>query len=91
MDCISTLIPYQQTGQFSRIITDYLAKAPELQSFISYPVSYDGMFAAIQQRKRFPVNRVLLTEFLTDQYRNLPASAEVNHNIDLLKNENTFT
>jgi len=37
MDWIPTLVPYRQTGYFSRIITDYLNKAEPLSPFIRTP------------------------------------------------------
>jgi len=37
MDWIPTLVPYRQTGYFSRIITDYLNKAEPLSPFYTHP------------------------------------------------------
>ncbi|MEO6683713.1 MAG: bacillithiol biosynthesis cysteine-adding enzyme BshC [Ginsengibacter sp.] len=87
----SNIVPYPQTGKFSKIVLDYVKQADELNPFYEHPVSLDGIKSAISQRQNFPTNRLLLVEQLRLQYENIPTSNLVNSNIDSLLEENTFT
>ncbi|HEY6902463.1 MAG TPA: bacillithiol biosynthesis BshC, partial [Puia sp.] len=91
MDWISTHLPYRQTGYFSRIITDYLDQAVELAPFYAHPVSTEGLKAAIEARKKAPVNRTVLVEALREQYAGVSPAPLVEQNIARLAGENTFT
>jgi bacillithiol biosynthesis cysteine-adding enzyme BshC len=84
-------LPYQQTGYFSKIITDYLDGAAALSSFYQHPVRMEGMRASLEARKKAPVDRKTLVEALRDQYQAVEASPLVTANIDRLLEENTFT
>lgn len=89
MDC--TYLPYQQTGYFSKLITDYLQRNEALRSFYEHEVSLDGIKAAIQQRQAFPQNREVLVEVLKQQYQAQPITLAVEQNIQSLLQPNTFT
>jgi len=92
MDWISTHVPYQQTGYFSRIITDYLDKAEELSPFYKQPVSIAGVGAALEARRSFPMShREVLVKVLEEQYADVAAAPLVRQNIGRLRQENTFT
>ena len=91
MDCTSTKTTYGQTGFFSKIVLDYLKGEKKLQPFYTYPVSVDGIKAAIAGRKKYPTNRKLLVEELQKQYQTVNAPEKVKSNINLLLSENTFT
>lgn len=91
MDWIPNHLPYQKTGYFSRIITDYLGQAAELSSFYAHPVSKEGLAAAIRARKQSPIDRTVLVEALREQYQDVAAVPPVMENIDRLADENTFT
>ncbi|HWB91782.1 MAG TPA: bacillithiol biosynthesis cysteine-adding enzyme BshC [Puia sp.] len=91
MDWISTRLPYQQTGYYSRIITDYLEQADELSPFYKHPVSAEGLRRSIEARKAFPTDRGALVGALEEQYASVPAASRVQENIALLAKENTFT
>lgn len=91
MDCTSTLIPYGQTGFFSRIVTDYVNRSPRLQPFYKHPVSGEGIRAAIEARKAFAPHRALLVEELKKQYAQLPPAPAVQENVGKLLLDNTFT
>lgn len=84
-------IPYQQTGYFSKIVTDYLAQAPELQPFYQHEVSLNGILQSIEARKNFNTNRTVLVEQLKKQYEGLPLTQVQEQNIDALLSNNTFT
>ncbi len=91
----ATCIDYQQTGYFSKTLTDYLDDVPELKSFYNYRPTLKG-FAELLENKKVTANRSLLAQVITEQY-NKPGNPEMPHlstvqaNIDLLKDDNTFT
>ncbi len=91
MNTQSQFISYAQTGAFSKTVTDYVAGNAALQPFYSFPVSIDGVKAAITQRQKFATNRALLVNTLKKQYSSISTTNKVSENIQLLLNENTFT
>jgi bacillithiol biosynthesis cysteine-adding enzyme BshC len=91
MDCNSTNLSFEQTGYFSKIITDYLNGAPALQPFYTHPVSLPGLAAAIQARQLAQPNRQLLVTELQKQYTGVGTTAIVQQNIQQLLQPNTFT
>jgi bacillithiol biosynthesis cysteine-adding enzyme BshC len=91
MDCNSTNVAYENTGYFSKLITDYLNQVPFLQSFYQHPVSVEGIRAAIAARQQTPLDRTLLTTALQQQYAGIQISALVRENIEKLALPNTFT
>ncbi len=91
-------IPYEQTGYFSKIVTEYLSLQEEslgqntlLKQFYQHPVNLQGIKDAIDQRKNFSTNRKLLVDQLENQYSNIETSDKVKSNISALIDENTFT
>lgn len=84
-------LPYEQTGYFSRLVTDYLKGGDFLKSFYAHPVSDAGIKAAIHARELFPTDRSNLVEVLQDQYRIQPKQERVDENIGLLLKKNTFS
>jgi bacillithiol synthase len=95
MDWKSTRLTYQQTGYFSRIITDYLEQAAELSPYYSYPVSAEGFRSALALRKAYPTDRQTLVQVLEEQYAGVPdvltGAPRVRENIARLGEEATFT
>jgi bacillithiol synthase len=91
MNSTAKTLSYQQTGFFSRIITDYLNNSEVLRSFYEHPVNPAGFEAAIRDREKFPTDRVLLVKTLKEQYASLPDRREVNQNLEFLSAVNTFT
>ena len=90
MDCTSTRLPYRQTGQFTKIVLDYIDQAEPLKPFFSFPPSLQGIQKAIEARKKISTDRKVLVKELKKQYSGGTA-AEVQKNIDALLSENTFT
>ena len=84
-------IPFSETGKFTKIILDYVAASGELKDFYEHEVTIAGIKAAIEQRKLFNNNRMLLAEQLQIQYKNIQNTESVQANIDALLSENTFT
>jgi bacillithiol synthase len=91
MDCTAQFVGYEQTGAFSRLVTDYLGKAEALRPFYKHPVSLDGLQDAIRERQAYPTDRKTLVEALREQYKPLPASEAVARNLTLLEKSTTFT
>jgi len=84
-------LPYSDTGSFSRLVTDYLSADNKLNDFYQFAPNANGLKKAIEERAKFPVNRVVLVETLEKQYNHLDRHENVNRNLALLANENTFT
>jgi bacillithiol synthase len=91
MNFSAKTIPYQQTGYFSRVITDYLCGNEFLRHFYEHPVSFAGIEAAIHQRENFATDRNLLVKTLEEQYAGLPIQNAVIKNLNSLSDKNTFT
>lgn len=91
MDWTPHHLPYQQTGYFSKIITDYLDRAPALSPFFEHAVTPEGLKASLEARKKAPVDRKTLVTALQDQYQAVVSSPKVASNIQRLQEENTFT
>ena len=89
IDC--QYISYESTGQFSKMMTDYVNGDEKLRPFYSYPVSVDGIKAAIEARKQFETPRSVLVNELRKQYKGLALTQKQEQNLQLLLQENTFT
>lgn len=91
MEVTCSHISYQETGYFSKIVTDYIDQAPQLQPFYKHEVSLKGIKQSIEARKKFNTNRTVLVEQLTKQYEGLPLTHTQQQNLQSLLSENTFT
>jgi bacillithiol synthase len=87
----SKKISYEATGSFSTIVKDYLAGEKELRKFYVHDVNHEGIASAIAARKNFNTDRELLVSVLKDQYQELNRYELVETNINLLKDNETFT
>lgn len=87
----STYIPYAETGFFSNLILDYIAAKPELKGFYGYTPNLSSFAKKINDRKQTAIERVILADVLTEQNKVLNANEKVLSNIQLLRNNNTFT
>lgn len=83
-------IPFSSTDVFSKLITDYLEGKGTALDFVQYAPDVEGYKAAIEGRKKHPINRNLLFDVLTKKYANLPQEKAVNDQIALLKKDSTF-
>jgi len=83
-------IPFSSTHVFSTLINDYLEGKGKAMDFVQYASNVDGYKAAIEGRKKYPINRNLLFDVLTKQYSNLPQEKAVHDQIALLKKDTTF-
>lgn len=91
MDVSCTYLPYNKTGYFSKLVTDYLDGHNTLKPFYNYHPDEEGLKAAIAGRAKYSVDRNVLVTTLQKQYAYLPLSEAVNANIVLLANENCYT
>jgi bacillithiol biosynthesis cysteine-adding enzyme BshC len=88
-------INYSETGFFSKTITNYLDNNPELKAFYNYRPDMDGFKQLIQHKKPTP-GRLVLAQVLKQQYLRVSDAggsiSDLTHsNIELLRNENTYT
>ncbi|MCB4799984.1 bacillithiol biosynthesis cysteine-adding enzyme BshC [Neotamlana laminarinivorans] len=86
-------LPFKQTGYFSQLICDYLDQKTELNTFYNnYPNLSSFKKQIEEKQKGFNKNtRLVLVESLKRQYAQLNTSDKTLNNIDLLKEDNTFT
>ncbi|MEI2739589.1 MAG: bacillithiol biosynthesis cysteine-adding enzyme BshC [Chitinophagaceae bacterium] len=91
MECISTRLPYRQTGAFSKIALDYIDQVAALKPFFNHPPTLQGIQKAIEERKQFPTNREVLVQQLTKQYEGITIGDKVKKNIESLLSPDTFT
>lgn len=91
MDRTVTSLSHQNTGFFSKIVSDYLQQVPTLQPFYTHSPNLEGIQAAIQAREAFDTPRNLLVEVLEEQYATLSTSEKTREQIRSLNHANTFT
>lgn len=83
-------IALSETGQFSRLIIDYISKNNALRNFYTYEPLIDSFQQVIEDRNKKSLNRDLLVEAFKEQYNRAGISGR-DHTIELLKNKNTYT
>ena len=88
-DC--TKLSFDQIPQFSKRDIAYQVNNDEFAQFYEYKPELDSFEQKINDRKKHPIDRKLLTEVLADQYQNISISTASKNNIASLSNENTFT
>jgi bacillithiol biosynthesis cysteine-adding enzyme BshC len=91
MDCTSTQLSYGETGFFTPLANAYVNGDEDLIPFYKHPVSLEGIGSSINERQKSDVDRKLLVNELSNQYKSVQPSQKVKSNIDLLLDENTFT
>ena len=91
MDWKEQRIPIDQTGYFSRIITDYVNQADALKPFYTHPPTAEGLRQSLEARKNVKTDRATLVQELTRQYAGAPKPGKALDNINLLSKPTTFT
>lgn len=91
MDQTATYLPYESTGYFSKIVSDYLSQSASLQPFYLHTPDLSGMQQSIAARKTFPTQRQVLVEVLQEQYAGLALTDITKTNIESLLQEQVFT
>jgi len=84
-------INFEATKRFSSIFLDYVKGSDALRDFYSYTPEIQNFEKAIAGRNFDDDKRIILSDVLTSQYKNLPVNDIVLENIDILKQPNTFT
>ena len=86
-------ISFEETKRFSKLITDYLGRSVNLDPFYgTFPLIENfRQQIALKKGSYSAANRQVLTDVLKLQYEAISYSDAVNENLNLLKNENTFT
>ncbi|MEO1487697.1 MAG: bacillithiol biosynthesis cysteine-adding enzyme BshC [Bacteroidota bacterium] len=89
VDCI----PMGQTGYFSPLICDYLEEKPALKPFYHrIPSIANFKLQLTEKQQHFPEeNRQRLVKALRQQYANTAVPPEVDANLELLSQQNTYT
>jgi len=84
-------ISYQQTGYFSKLITDYLEESATLKPFYNQACDIASFKKIIEERAELPIDREVLVTSLTQQYNGVEVSEATKNNIQKLNNNNCFT
>lgn len=84
-------IPYRLTNYFSPIVLDYLQQSSDVKPFFSFAPTLEGIKAMIEDKKKHKIDRDLLVQVLTEQYATVTVAPEVQKNLELLKQSNSFT
>ncbi|MCW3087939.1 MAG: bshC [Sediminibacterium sp.] len=91
MDQPANYLPYESTGYFSKLVSDYLQQSPALQPFFRHTPDMTGIQHAIEARRSFDTPRGLLVEVLNEQYAGIDLSPKLKANIASLADGQTFT
>ena len=83
-------IPYEQTGRFTKIVTDYLQEVTALQPFYKYKPGLDSFQTAIINKSAEQIDRNLLSDTILKQYGDIGIIPFVKENIELFRDQNTF-
>lgn len=86
-------IPFEDTGYFSKFITDYLAQKEPLKClYHRFPLATNFLEQIKEKQAHFPKeHRTLLFQVLKEQYQNLSISEKTHSHIEALQQEHTFT
>lgn len=89
-----SVVPYADTGYFTKAVMDYISGQPALKPFYSYEPEVGAVADIIDNRNKFPLHRIQLHAALMRQY--VPFQQSNTHdetaiNIERLKDSNTFT
>ncbi|MEP7323583.1 MAG: bacillithiol biosynthesis cysteine-adding enzyme BshC [Saprospiraceae bacterium] len=76
---------------FSKIDREFAKPLTALSNFVKWTPSLSSMESIINDRKKYLTNRKLLHEVLIDQYKKMSPNTTVNHLIESVLEENTFT
>ncbi|MEC9209546.1 MAG: bacillithiol biosynthesis cysteine-adding enzyme BshC [Bacteroidota bacterium] len=84
-------IPYQNTKHFSKLVLDYLNQDKKLTSFVNHFPTLDNFEKQIKEKSTHEINRETLVSVLEKQNAIISLSDISKSNIQLLKDNHTFT
>lgn len=84
-------LPFEKVQAFSKLFVDYCNNDPALASFYGDKPTIAGFGDLIKRRQFSQKSREILVSTLKSQYEPLEHHEAVDHNIDLLGNDKTFT
>lgn len=84
-------LPYAATGAFSKLVTDYVARAQGIRPFMAHEVSLQGIEAAIARRQAFATPRGQVYHALQQQYASIGLHEKQARHLEALTDEHTFT
>jgi bacillithiol biosynthesis cysteine-adding enzyme BshC len=82
---------YADIPQLSDRDKAYQSDQNPFESLISYKPELASFIQAIEDRKKYPVDRTLIVNVLNEQYKDIANCDLSKQNIELLRSENTFT
>ena len=88
---VTELLPFEQTGSFSKIFLDYVNGDPKLAHTYAFKPSLQGFESALAHRKFPKKNREVLVKVLREQYEQGEFAPNIKSNIELLSGDNTYT
>jgi bacillithiol biosynthesis cysteine-adding enzyme BshC len=83
-------ISLSETGQFSRLIIDYISKKNALKEFYSYEPRIEFFEQAMEDRNKRMLDRGILVDALKEQYK-ITGISGVEAAIEQLADKNTYT
>lgn len=86
-----TKIPYQETGYFSKLMSDYLEEKEGLKPFYNEFPNLDSFKKTIERRQKHSVDREVLVEVLNQQNVGFEISKYTQQNIQKLNKNNCYT
>ena len=91
MDHHCIYLPYKDTHSFSSLVNDYVAKDEKLNDFYAFSPDLEGISKAIEERKRYRVDRSSLETVLQRQYADIEMPGALKLKLIRLKDGSTFT
>jgi bacillithiol biosynthesis cysteine-adding enzyme BshC len=83
-------ISLSETGQFSRLIIDYIGNSTKLETFYTYKPRIESFEQAMEDRNKGALDREILVEALKEQYKKAGISG-MDGTIERLADKNTYT
>lgn len=84
-------LAHAATHRFSKLVLDFLAEHENIKPFVQDFPSIESVEKQIEVRKKYPFQREVLVQELEKNYAALSAKPKVLSNVELLKDNNTFT
>ncbi|MEL6559545.1 MAG: bacillithiol biosynthesis cysteine-adding enzyme BshC [Bacteroidota bacterium] len=84
-------LTFEETNNFSSLFLDYLDQKPELSEFYNQLPSKDGILEVLKNRSFPAKSREVLYSSLKSQNKNISLSDKTKENLELLRDEKTFT